>query len=243
MNITRTLISAVFSFSVLAASAQTAESFIHPEQGTWTSTLSGRDVDQDGFMDYIYDSQQDVSWYVGFGADILSSSATDIPSQIDNINRMNNFLPVPVFMADMNGTNGMIDTLFSQTLGNTFTADHPVNYGLFSPLFSAMINTSPALNMSDTFLGSSSGTFSGTLALNVRTGQYLTDSNPDDVVFVLEYSKGDPYKAFAMANPYSGLGGGVTAPVPEPSALALAMTGLLTASLVAYRRRSSKTQR
>lgn len=242
MNITRTLISAAFSLSALAASAQTVDSFIHPEQGHWTSALSGRDTNQDGLMDYVYDSDQDVSWYLR--GEIFSSFVTDFPSINEYFNTVNQHIPVPMYLADINGTNGMIDRLFFETLGNTFAADTPVNYGFFAPLLNSMIQAAPdvKLNTVDTLLGSSTGTSAGTLTLNVQTGQYLMNSNPDDVAFFLTYAKGDPYKAFAMPNPYSGLGGGVTAAVPEPSTLVLAMTGLLTASLAAYRRRPYQSE-
>ncbi len=60
--------------STLAATTL-ASAAVNPQQGTWTTTLQGRDLNDDGIADAFYDTDLKISWL----ADVMYARTSDYP--------------------------------------------------------------------------------------------------------------------------------------------------------------------
>lgn len=62
--------------STLAAASTLASAAVNPQQGTWTTTLQGRDLNGDGIADAFYDTDLKISWL----ADVMYARTSDYPA-------------------------------------------------------------------------------------------------------------------------------------------------------------------
>lgn len=210
MHAFTTVIKFSFCAAALAAVSLPAQSAPVPKQGTWTTTLQARDLNNDRVVDAYFDSDLNITWLANWnlnglhswndanswatGLNLYGVTGWRLPSTVDAPSSYN--LKPPVWSSEM-------AHMFYSTLGNKGYPDSGAGLG----------NTGRFVNMQGAYTDSYwSGTQTTQQALNAWRFQLSSG---------YQSYQPETYLAYAVAV----RDGDVTA-IPEPQALLMMLAGL-----------------
>ena len=208
-------------------------------QGTWESTLLGRDIDHDGVTDAYYDTSLNISWL----ADANYAATSGVPPATPFSEPGQMFQPDAITWAaglDIGGVQGwrLADSDFSDAraacpvitvAGCRYVPNTAVDE--FAHLYYVTLGNT---TQSSSQLGTNNtGSF-----LNVMGGSYYYNHMPDGFSSAFSFGTGrslldgQQFPQYAWAVHDGDVGGGIAAPIPEPHtyvlmALGLAMVGTM----------------
>jgi hypothetical protein len=216
-------------------------------QGTWESTLQGRDINHDGVTDAYYDTSLNISWLAD--ANYAATTGVPPPDRFSEPGQM--FQPDAITWAsglDIYGVQGwrLADSDFSDAnaacpvigiAGCRYVPNPSVDE--FAHLYYVTLGNST--HDSGQLATNNTGSF-----LNVMSGAYYYNHMPGGFSSAISFGTGrslidgQQFPQFAWAVHDGDIGGGITAPIPEPHTYVLMAMGLVMVGTIVRKSKNGK---